>query len=207
MKTEMIIVLLLALSALIGCQPAGRGTAGASGFESGTAGAEVGSPNALGQPGPFQQSGMPDVNVAASRATAELGVSNAGRAELSSRAATGPGWENSPNVALSATTTPEDDEILLDRVRLALSSTTPQEANPPALSIQTLNNLQLTAHNHVVTLRGEVATPAEKTEIERLVRGVEGVGGVDDQLICPGLPGPLGFPSFSGRDSVSDLRH
>jgi hypothetical protein len=97
MKTEMNVVLVLAASTLIGCQPGGRGTAGANGFESGTAGANEISPNALGQTGPFQQSGMPDVNMAASRAAAGLDVSEAGMAELSRRSATTPSWEASPN--------------------------------------------------------------------------------------------------------------
>jgi hypothetical protein len=139
---------------------------------------------------------MADANIAASRAEAALDVSGSGEAELSRRsaAATEPGRRGLSG--LSAPTTPPrvmtGDEILRDRVQLALSSPTPgTDVLAQPLSIAHLSNLRMSARDGVVTLRGTVPSMEEKSQIESIVCGVEGVRSVVNELTvapAPGLP-------------------
>jgi hypothetical protein len=182
MKAATLSLLLIPLF-LNGCHHVGQGTPGPY-VQTGTDRAEGSTPYALGRTSPFMRSGMPDVNVADSRIEAGLATSPSGRAELSRRAAAATvrsPWE--PHLALE----PEVltlDEIVLDRIWLALSATT-QERAPEIerLSIQTLHNLQITSRDAIVTLGGRVETLDEKQAIEAIVQQVEGVQGVRNELV------------------------
>jgi hypothetical protein len=187
----------LAAIAASGCQPLGRGTTGANPYEIGM-GREDGTLYPLGRTGPFEHSGLPDVNVAASRADAGLDVSGSGGGELARRSAAAAIQPSGPNSGLRSGPPSEADAILLDRVRLALSSSTPEQAARPALSIQTLHNVQLNADNRILTVGGEVASVDEKREVLEIVRAVPGVREVRDQLaVVP--PAPATAPDGAHR--------
>jgi len=182
MKAELFSSLLL-FAALTACQHGPRGTTGTD-IQIGAGRAEGSTPYALGRTDPSQRAGMPDANIAASRAEAGLDVSDSGAAELSRRSATvtvqpmpPAAPENLPPSSMTA------DENVQGRVRLALSSGSPyQAAAGPSLSIATLNNLQINVHNGAVILSGLVPSVEAKNEIDRIARNVDGVRTVRDEM-------------------------
>ena len=71
---------------------------------------------------------------------------------------------------------PVDDAAVTTKVRAAMAA----DAEVNALKL-TANSAQGT-----VTLKGEVKNMATRRKIEELVRGVQGVKGVDNQLVITG---------------------
>jgi hypothetical protein len=181
MKTKTLILLFIPLL-FNGCKQFGQGTPGGQ-YEMGMDRAEGSTPYALGRTSQYQRSGMPDVNVAASRVEAGLATSPSGRAELSRRSAAATvrsPWQES---TFFGPEVPTLDQIILGRVQLALSSTTPEHASGVArVSIETWHNLQVSSTDGYVVLRGTVTDFQEKEAIESLVRQVEGVRGVRSEL-------------------------
>jgi osmotically-inducible protein OsmY len=210
MNLKLSIYLSLTTIALTGCRQMGQGTSGDT-FQTGTgtaAGTRTGTSMA-GRGDTFRPAGFPDATIAASREEAALDVSGSGTEELARRSASATvddpvsslpapaGYARASRPATSTTRSNQivtSDDILLDRVRQALSSTTPATAGvTPALSIQTLNNLQLTVRNGIVTMRGRVGTYEEKKNIEGLIRDVPGIQAVNDQLeAADQMPAPAG---------------
>jgi hypothetical protein len=183
--------LLLVLFFVTGCRQLGVGTPGHA-VEMGIDHAEGSTPYAVGRTSPFMRAGMPDVNVAASRAEAGLATSPSGRAELSRRSAAA--TVRSP-WAPDLTLEPEVrslDEIILGRIELALSAAPAGSPDDAAdLTIKSWHNLQISSRDGFVTLRGRVGSEDEKREIQEIVSRVEGVRGVWNGLeaAAPGLPG------------------
>src|SRR5690242_7586571 len=121
MKPVTWIGLTLTCLSLCACREAGTNSGTAGSFQTGTATVEGGTPFAVGHDNPFQHSGMPDINVAASREEAALDVSGAGGSELARRSAAAdesspaPRKLSRPLFSSESSTTPDLDQILLER--------------------------------------------------------------------------------------------
>jgi hypothetical protein len=184
-----LVCLSLTTLAFTGCTRFAQGTAGAGSYETGMAREEGSTPYAIGRTSAFQRAGFADANIAASREEAALDVSGPGTGELARRSAAAtvqsPGRPPARDAgsATDTITNMTGDDILLNRIQQALSSTTGREAAvAPVLSIQTLNNLRINVRNGVVVLRGIVPSFEEKQGIDALVRQVPGVQRLENQL-------------------------
>jgi hypothetical protein len=180
------------------CRQVGTGTTGSSTFDTGTAHADGSVPYVLGRTRPFQVSGLEDEAFADSRAEASLDTSGAGSAELSRRSAAAEIQGANPPLRAPRNQPSESaDQIILDRIHRALSSTTPRSfpISQP-YSIQTLHNVRISVHRGVVTLRGPIGSFELKKSLEARVRTVEGVSAVNNELAVQPPPGtaPSGVP-------------
>ena len=183
---------------LAACHGLGTGTSGPN-VQTGSALADGSIPYSVGRSRPFQVAGLPDEAIADSRADASLETSGAGSAELARRTATadlqGPPRPSRWPGEIPAT---DADRILLERIDLALSSTSSElAAIHRSFSIQTLNNLQIGTHKGVVMLRGRASSFEDKKAIEARIRSVKGVSAVVNELEVapPPSPTPGGVPT------------
>jgi hypothetical protein len=127
---------------------------------------------------------MADATMAGDSFEPALDVSPAGAAELSRRSMAAPVAD--PRISSATPASDESrslDEILLDRVRHDLSSAYAGPARVlPAPSLETIENLEISVRDGVVTLRGQVRNYEELRGIESRVHRVEGVQDVRNEL-------------------------
>ncbi|HYE30421.1 MAG TPA: BON domain-containing protein [Methylomirabilota bacterium] len=99
-----------------------------------------------------------------------------------------------PARTLSAT-----DRALMSRVRNNLLSLT--DSQGPAVSSETLNNLQIEAHRGIVTLKGNVKNEAEKQVVADRVQRMDGVVVVKNDLQVAGGQPPLNVGGAGSQQS------
>ncbi|MFO1501966.1 MAG: BON domain-containing protein [Verrucomicrobiota bacterium] len=189
MRPAVLSLIVLTPLVLTACRQLDSGRAAA--YQSDSARAEGSTLDGLGRSGPFRRAGMADATIAASREEAALDVSGAGASELSRRAAAATAQDSSERVAPAQEVKPERtaDDMARERILLALGNG--PDAARRSLSLEALHTLNVVVKNGVVTLTGQAANPEERHAVEAMVRDVEGVKAVDNQLeLATPLPSP-----------------
>src|ERR1700689_1240207 len=69
--------------------------------------------------------------------------------------------------------TPLSDDVIVDQVRVKIADDSEVGGQP----------IQVDAHNGVVVLTGKITNDKLKSRVEKLVKKVKGVTGVDDKLV------------------------
>jgi osmotically-inducible protein OsmY len=69
--------------------------------------------------------------------------------------------------------TPVTDDVIVDQVRVKIADDSEVGGQP----------IQVDAHNGVVVLTGKITNDKLKSRVEKLVKKVKGVTGVDDKLV------------------------
>jgi osmotically-inducible protein OsmY len=196
MRKEALIMLAAASVCLAGCQGPGQGSPGTSSVQSGSARVAGSVPYGFGLT-PDQESGMPDQAIADSRAEAGLQVSPEGDAELARRSEAATLGSSPSKIRPSQEPASQEsgDQILLEQIQLALSSTTPQLTPvEDYLSIETLNNIQIHVYHGIVTITGPVRNYQVKKDIEARIKAIPGVELVRDRLQVVSPPPPDRLP-------------